>query len=561
MACCGLDFDLLHSNVDHLVETMEDMPVYWIQTGPKPNGEECLKAEGGSGLLVPFLVQDDVKSIEESSKHWLKNLDRLRRKFNPRDRDVSLSDMEKLKRGFMKEMPEYYVQIFKRIDGYNSDVGITADKKALVHKCAQDSILDKAYSFKPYKNKSRLVSYLKKFSKSDEEESSWILNRHTLNYRYTDDYSTANAEIQSTAKTIEEIHRHRMSDATAIRFYVLKEQTKKLKSKSHWVFLISALITICTTFLLSFFMLTGSSLLVLFSYVVAVFLGLAILRVHIKKDTFNRFVENRCLAKYLRVRYNLSLLGIEEDLPMTFYDHKRNDTFWVRAAMMAWNSHFMNDKCNEDSIINPEAMLVFVKHSWPLAERRRNAVLLNKCERVRAVGSIMNKVFYALIAMVSVTVILGSTGILGEKVVFNLEGMDAFGMELVSDITFDPLNFTKLLLMMIVALFAGLSILRDHYISSTPEQMMAEERMYDISLGRIDAITSGSSAGSSTGASGQTMNYSGEEIKNLKKLYAELGNQCVRENCEWVLKVKGLNVTSIGFGNVRSFYKYPRLKG
>ena len=117
---------------------------------------------------------------------------------------------------------------------------------------------------------------------------------------------------------------------------------------------------------------------------------------------------------------------------------------------------------------------------------------------------------------------------------------------MISDMEFDSLTFIKVLLMIIVAVFAGVSMLRDHYISSTPEQMMAEERMYDISLGRIESLARDSSNGS----------YDQGDVEKLKRIYRELGHQCVRENCEWVLKVKGLNIRNIVFGNVRAFYKF-----
>ena len=205
-------------------------------------------------------------------------------------------------------MPEYYNQIFGRIDKFNADIGAVEDKSALIHRCSEDSILDKAYSYG---------------AKGDD--STWILDRNTLNYRYpgectyAKDSKNAVKEEQSTARTIETVHRMRMADATAMRFYALSTMTKDLKSKSHIVFFISSVITVMATFLLSFFMLTGTSLLILAAYVIAVFLGQTLLWFHMKRDTFNRFVESRCLAKYLRVRYNLSLLGIEDALPMTFF--------------------------------------------------------------------------------------------------------------------------------------------------------------------------------------------------------------------------------------------------
>jgi hypothetical protein len=361
-------------------------------------------------------------------------------------------------------MPEYYNQIFGRIDKFNADIGAVEDKSVLIHRCSEDSILDKAYSYG---------------AKGDD--STWILDRNTLNYRYPGectyarDFNNAKKEEQSTAKTIETVHRMRMADATAMRFYALSTMTKDLKSKSHIVFFISSVITVMATFLLSFFMLTGTSLLILAAYVIAVFLGQTLLWFHMKRDTFNRFVESRCLAKYLRVRYNLSLLGIEDALPMTFYDHKRNDTFWVRAAMMAWNSHFMNDRCNVDKKVSDVDMLAFVKYSWIMEERRRNSVFLASCERVRATGAVLTTLFYGLILLASVLVIFGSMGLFGNAVIFDMEGIDAGGMEMISDMEFDSLTFIKVLLMIIVAVFAGVSMLRDHYISSTPEQMMAED--------------------------------------------------------------------------------------
>ncbi len=90
-------------------------------------------------------------------------------------------------------------------------------------------------------------------------------------------------------------------------------------------------------------MVSGGSLLVISLYLLSFLFGNIILWTHHGKDEHRKMIEYRCLAESLRIRYYLSLLNINGDLSLSYYDHLRNKTAWIRAALISWDLHCLDD--------------------------------------------------------------------------------------------------------------------------------------------------------------------------------------------------------------------------
>ena len=193
-------------------------------------------------------------------------------------------------------------------------------------------------------------------------------------------------------------------------------------------------------------------------------------------------VEYRCLAESLRTRYYLSILGSKGDLSLSYYDHLRNKTLWVRAALISWDLHCFDDPVS--SRIDMEEITDAVHESWVkwglfhhIDKKRRNGIIFagNKTAATIAVGGI---------AIVAVLQIIACLKIITFNL-FNYGGWYFDDIVLLSGLTLTSLVTFKLLMITFSTIQKYTSQYKKRIIGSNVDEIHAKVRLYELADTRL----------------------------------------------------------------------------
>ena len=523
MGCMGVDYDITEHEGEKYLNNVEDIPAYWIPvkriTKAEP-GTPSVENEENCPMYISSLVNSDnakkctidrelsekstscekpnkgvryvLESIVDGFKRSLKdfkkgiNTVKERKKIHVIDTHKKLDSIGTIKSNCSRYIPDFYYDIFSKIDTFNKDAGTVPEtyssptSTGAVHRCStsEDSILDGVYSLG-----------------SKPSFESWSKNRAGLNNLASDAGGKPESELSETEKnrlnrvrqTLNKIRFRRYGDATALRFqlaYELSEDNERRNKRMHR-FLIR---TIVFNYLLfALFMVSGGSLLLISLYLGSMVVGNIVLWTHHGKEEHRKMVEYRCLAESLRTRYYLSILDSKGDLSLSYYDHLRNKTLWVRAALISWDLHCFDDPVS--SKIDMEEITDAVHESWVqwglfhhMDKKRRNSVIFagNKTTATIAVGGI------AIIAVLQIVACL-------KIITFNLFEYGGWYFDdivLLSGLTLTSLVTFKLLMITFSTMQKYTSQYKKRIIGSNVDEIHAKVKLYELADTRLREQTS-----------------------------------------------------------------------
>ena len=592
MACLGLDYDLSDRHGDSYLSNIEDTPVYWIPATRKSQDEiaaknERLAEDTGCYYISSVMNSENAKKCsldkercENGKKHMRDSSflpaavvgmmsDGLKRSVNgfftgiktvvngKKKKKIDVSSKygmpQLIKNNCARYIPDHYYGIYSRIDEFNRDAGTepndysSSDDETKIHRClkGKKSVLDGIYSM----------------GAADSFES-WSKNRSGLNNLVPDmeksaiDSEETADEYKEVRQTLNKIRFRRYGDATAMRFDLALRLSEIYERKNKAIMHILTLSIVMNYFLFGLFMATSGALLLIILYFLSLITGNLILWVHHGREHHRKMVEYRCLAESLRVRYYLSLLNINGDLSLSFYDHIRNKTEWVKAALISWDLH-----CCDDPVASkiPETKMAdAVYETWV-----QYGLFHHKDKAGR------NKVLYAknkLVATISVAgifVIMPLQMVACLKIlkfnIFTFDGWSVGDVALLTAVAFTALFTLKLMMIFFSTSHKFASQTKKRIIGASTDEMRAKVKLFELADIRIreqnniadyyhrmpdDYILEHSTfVQSATLPDNVPANERARVLRRCiddqiviekKKIFKELGEECIRENGEWV---------------------------
>lgn len=625
MACTGLDFDLFEYRRNNYLDNIEDLPIYWIpikRTGgesnrvsdkqlierPEGNDEPCyissmINADNvGKCTLDKYYSERKKKKLSESDNRVVRSFATLGEGFNnslkgfkkriKKLRDKKVPPMKVrddynigkiLNKCHSHYLPDVYYQIFTDMDNFNKEAGTQYDdyqdtdgenvpeerKNEKIHRCRtdEDSILDGIYSMG---------------AKPGYE--SWKNNRSGLNniiYDMDDNLMTELKEnpsdgryerVQNVRKTLNNIRYHKYGDATALRFdlaFRLSEINETVNKKMHKMLIASIVLNYC---MFGIFMMSSGALLAMIIYILSFIGGNVLLWLHHNNEEHRKMVEYRCLAESLRTRYYLSLLNIEGDLSLSYYDHIRNRTGWIRAALISWDLHCFDDpKVQYTEEMSAPDVCDAIHQAWVVNglyhhkdKERRNGRLYdkNKVMATFAVGGIMTMAILQIIACLKII----------RFNLFEVNEIALFDVTLITALSFSALVTFKTMMILFSTAQKYTSQTKKRIIGGNSDEIYAKVKLFTLADIRIREQSKAWDYYTPKNSDRLLYDYGKKRIpKELmdiipeglqdrekvdrisegmhaliitekREIFKELGEQCIKENSEWVFSNKSKDV-------------------
>lgn len=476
------------------LDITEDCLIFHIKTDRELSEEEMKKKgaiepkqlmpPGTTGYIVPEMVSIESEEYEREADKGAffrkkaktdSNLERYKVMIGGQTIDAS------------NDLPKYYHKIFLRMDEMNRDIAAQEKKNAAPTKM-----------------------FGKKRSSEKERESK----------AYENMFGECTVDI----------------DAGVMREMMLRKETVDELAMAYQVssfrdIKISIALGVITTLFLQLYILFGATSVIILLYLFSLSAAMLFFWMHKRSERYQKFIEYRLLAESMRVCCYWSLIGINESVTSSCYGYMKNDTMWARCVLSAWESWFLNDYLQTESLSDETKRKI--GQEWINGQKsyhnRKKTNNVWKATAARKIGFFL-KVSSILLSTTALLLVFAS---LGGTVLSSLGEIAA------GDIIFiSSLNITYLVAIQMIIIGLSLATLivigtEDKLIhGGTGGQIEAKYRMFDIAGRRLDIMEEVAKP---------------DEIDDVRlSVYYELGVQCINEVNDWAFehKMKDINAPS-----------------
>ena len=446
------------------LDSAEDCLIYRIAVG-RTLSEDQLRERGcadpgrmvsGDGYIVPQMVSYDL------------------------DQD-SLFEAD-----MFPTIPPMYDSAFRRMDAMNRDMGVEVKGADVVYKPGSVAELTAGH---------------------EQRESRFYLLD-------TDGVS------EDVCRYIEEVKSKGVMDAAADRYHVADQMALGYQNRSFSRIHTMIMVAVLTSLSFSVFILTGGSLIVNLIYTVLMLAGIFLSRMHARRKTYSKFIEYRALAESMRVEYYRGLMGSREPVPELCYGYMKNELFWIRGVLKAWNSNFLNDYERVTAIEGYEGKAMAIAEScWMAGQKRYHASKRVKNERLYRRNFGISKILVSATTAISAALIVTMAvfpSILGQTVT-TVDPVYAGGTCLIHGLDITMSTVIRIVMIALVALASYESMGSSQIHGGTPEQIDAKRQMFAIAEMRMREA---------------------EDPEVRREILWELGDQCIDEMNDWVFEHK-----------------------
>lgn len=500
--------DPIDTHISKLTVT-EDCPIFWMEVNRLASEKNLIekgcmdlniKPGESRGYIVPAI---NTKDIAYAFKAKRKSV----HKKNQKDSTIRLVDIKHspspesdffinqigethiAMNNWFNSLPEYYNDIFSKIDNLNEEMGAESSSNFLnikFHEFKEESLRYDIVKPEKWKSRNYLLDGLNPISERIKEKG--------------------------------------VMDNVALRYSAVDSLAIKYQSQSNNVMGLAIIISAFTILFFSFFILFNSAVILMLLYGICFIAGKYIYTMHKNKKRYLKFIEYRTLAESMRVTYYWNILGIDDSVSTSCYGYMKNETMWIRSVLKSWNSFFINDYSMSKSIDRADR-IKFVKTSWigdqikyHRKKMKRNGELIYRNNRATVVLSSI------IILLIAVTIIASILFIEEFNVIlFTIPSLIIGNMTLLADINFTGFIILKIIMVAFAVLFGYSISKKDTIRGGTPEQIKAKRKMFEIAALKIVAIDKSSDEN--------------KEILTLE-IFHELGIQCVAEVNDWAFEHK-----------------------
>ena len=476
-----------------------------------------------SKMSKKYIVPEMARNFVETSSRqfwWGKSTE------NTPTEEFSLPSAPRIERKvhYASKFPEYYERSFMDIDEANEDI----------------SVIEKELS--PYDHEA--YSLLK----GEEDE-----------------------EGRLTGLQNERAMEHMAARYNAMDKLAIKYQKKSFRDISY-----SIVVMVFIGIFFQTYILFDSALALMALYMVFLLISWAIFILHRKTEKYKRFIEYRTLAESIRVNYYWSLVGLNESVSALCFGYMRNEMRWIRNALKAWGSFFMNDfpKFDEspeakellDRNILVEADVWFRSQATyhsnklygkPVDEKKAGLITKLFWERYpggktseikrytlkgnnnRIIICDDSRIIVSMLLLVTSFVALVSGFTDAFQIVYGSFGpIVVFDVEIISEIQITMIMIIKALMIVLTASMVTLTAFREKLIhGGTPEQIKVKINLFDVASKRVETI----SIEKKDDTKYEALKKENDEC--LHVLY-ELGVQCIDEVNDWAFEHKAKDMSA-----------------
>ena len=320
---------------------------------------------------------------------------------------------------------------------------------------------------------------------------------------------------------VEEVKSEGVMDAAADRYHVVDQMALDYQNGSFSRIHLMIVVAVLTSLSFSVFILSGGSLAVNLVYTALLLLGILMSRVHIRRKTYSKFIEYRALAESMRVEYYRGLMGSREPVPELCYGYMKNELFWIRSVLKAWNSNFLNDYGRVTCIDGYEKKsMAIAENCWMVGQKRYHDSKRGKNERLYNRYNEVSRALVLATTLISAVLIIALAlfpDVLSTTLVA-IEPVYAWGMCLVQGLDVTVSVVIRVVMIVLVAMTSYESMGSELIHGGTPEQIDAKRQMFAIAEIRMRET---------------------DDPKVRREILWELGDQCIDEMNDWVFEHKG----------------------
>jgi len=479
---------------DRYLDVTEDCLVYFVQVGRSLKDDElkrkgCIPSKnpltvGVSGYIVPDMVSAEAEKFESENK---KELHSWHKKLETDQRVAYKVEVDDTSVELYNEIPEYYKNIFSKINEMNFDI----------------------------ERRNKKIIKIKKIGKGRTE-------KEKENSIYGDIFGyEPGVEPKKCSVFAEKMRNDRHMHDMISRMTIIDDLAGSYQRSSFRNIETSIFIGVATALFLQLYILFGKEILLIAFYTFFLMLATLHFWLHKRSKRFQKFIEYRLLAESLRVGCYWGLIGINESVTSSCYGYMKNDMMWIRCILTAWESFFFNDystikKLDKDDWKKIGSIWIKNQEKYHLEKKDKNR---KKALYTKVLGGILN---YLLIGL-AIAAVLFSFTTEGQAVIHNASRVMFRDAVLIS-----PLPITKLaILQLIIIAFSSAMLIvtgiKDKLIhGGTDGQIEAKYLMFYVADGRIRILEKDERQKDKDGA--------------RRSIYHELGVQCINEVNDWAFE-------------------------